>query len=118
MEIILASNSPRRRQLLTLTGLDFQVLPADVDETPLDGEPADDYVKRMAADKAQAVGSQLSGSLVIAADTIVVDGNQILGKPVDKQDAERILRQLRGMEYYIPHLGIFELFFHSTRWHN
>jgi MAF protein len=97
MELILASNSPRRRELLTLTGLEFRILPADVDETPLPGESASDYVQRLAAHKAQtvAVQSGLDG-LVLAADTTVVDGNQILGKPVDNEDAERMLRQLRG----------------------
>jgi MAF protein len=97
MKVILASNSPRRRQLLGLTGFDFCVHPADVDETPLAAEPASDYVQRLAAAKARAVGEQVGGqSLVIAADTTVVDGNQILGKPVDDQEAERMLRRLRG----------------------
>ncbi len=97
MIVILASNSPRRRQLLGLTGLDFKVIPADVDETPLEDEPASDYVRRLAASKAQAIGTQVGPEiLVIAADTTVVDGNQILGKPVDNEDAGRMLRQLRG----------------------
>jgi MAF protein len=101
MNIILASNSPRRRQLLSLTGLDFKICPADVDEAPLDAEPADAYVQRLAASKARVIGAQTPGSLVIAADTTVVDGNQILGKPVDSQDAARILRQLRGRSHQV-----------------
>ncbi|MFN2198447.1 MAG: Maf family protein [Anaerolineales bacterium] len=102
MNVILASNSPRRRQLLGLTGLDFRIHAADVDETPLDAEPADVYVQRLAANKARAVGAQATpGSIVIAADTTVVDGNQILGKPVDNQDAARMLRQLRGRTHQV-----------------
>lgn len=97
MDVILASNSPRRRHLLRLTGLDFHVQPADVDESPLPAESAKDYVQRLAAAKACAIGVQAApNSLVIAADTTVVDGNQILGKPVDIDDAARMLRQLRG----------------------
>lgn len=102
MNYILASNSPRRRQLLGLTGLDFRIHAADVDETPLDGESADQYVQRLAASKARAVGAWVSpDSVVIAADTTVVDGNQILGKPVDDQDAARMLRQLRGRTHQV-----------------
>jgi len=102
MELILASNSPRRRQLLGLIGLDFRVRPADVDETPLAAEPAQEYVRRLAASKARFVGLPPSpDSLVVAADTTVVDGNQILGKPVDNEDAARILRQLKGRYHQV-----------------
>jgi len=102
MDFVLASNSPRRQQLVGLITLEFQVLPADVDETPLDGEPADRYVQRLAASKARCTGNQLDSTvLVIAADTTVVDGNQILGKPVDNEDAERMLRQLRGRSHQV-----------------
>ena len=97
MKIILASNSPRRRQLLSLTQLDFEVLPADVDETPLLGESPINYVLRMALNKAQCVADEVDHDImVIAADTTVVDRDQILGKPVDPEDAEKMLRQLRG----------------------
>lgn len=103
MNMILASSSPRRRQLLTLTRLEFQVLPAEVDETPLRDEAASDYVKRLAASKARAIGGQSSvaDQLVLAADTTVVDGNQILGKPVDKGAAWRMLQQLRGRSHQV-----------------
>jgi len=102
MDVILASNSPRRRQLLGITGLDFSVHPADVDETPLAAEPAHEYVQRLATSKALSVGAQaVPDSLVIAADTTVADGNQILGKPVDNQDAARMLRQLRGRSHQV-----------------
>jgi len=102
MDVILASNSPRRRQLLRLTGLDFGVLPADVDESPLEEESAPAYVQRLATNKARAVAAQAGpGALVIAADTTVVDGSQILGKPVDAADARRMLRQLRGRTHQV-----------------
>jgi len=101
MDVILASSSPRRRQLLAFLGLEFRVVPADVDESLLEGEGAPDYVRRLAAVKAQAVSAKHSDALLIAADTTVVDGNQILGKPVDEEDAERMLRQLRGRSHWV-----------------
>ena len=102
MSVILASNSPRRRQLLGLTGLDFQVFPADVDETPLEGELALAYVRRLAVNKALSVSAHVgSDALVIAADTTVVDGNQILGKPVDNEGAKQMLQQLRGRSHQV-----------------
>jgi MAF protein len=102
MDVILASNSPRRRKLLRLSGLDFRVIPADVDETPLEGESPSAYVRRLAGSKARAVGAHMDTDvLVIAADTTVVDGNQILGKPVDNDDAGRMLRQLRGRSHQV-----------------
>lgn len=102
MKVILASNSPRRRQLLGLTGLDFQVVPADVDETPFQDEAPPNYVRRLAAAKALAVSTQFGrDKLVIAADTTVVDGSQILGKPIDDQDATCMLRQLRGRTHQV-----------------
>jgi septum formation protein len=102
MDVILASNSPRRQQLLRLTELDFRVIPADVDETPFLGESAPDYVRRLAISKAQAVSGHCDeNTLVIAADTTVVDGNQILGKPVDEQDAAGMLRQLSGRTHQV-----------------
>jgi len=82
--------------------MEFRVLPADIDETPLEDESAAEYVQRLAASKAQAVRSQVgSDVLVIAADTTVVDGNQILGKPVDNRDAARMLQQLRGRDHQV-----------------
>jgi septum formation protein len=100
MMVILASNSPRRRELLGLLGLEFKVVPADIDETPLPTETPRDYVVRLAATKAGWVSQQQAG-LVLAADTTVVDGDQILGKPVDGLDAERMLCQLRGRSHQV-----------------
>ncbi|MBE9523610.1 MAG: septum formation protein Maf [Chloroflexi bacterium] len=102
MKLILASNSPRRRQLLALLGWDFQIVPAEVDESTREGEPPSDYVRRLAASKARAVSTKIaSDAVIIAADTTVVDGDEILGKPVDRFDAERMLRQLRGRNHQV-----------------
>ncbi len=102
MMVILASNSPRRRELFGLLGLDFKVVPAEVNEALLPTESPWDYVVRLAATKASWVDARLEGDgFVLAADTTVVDGDQILGKPVDGRDAERILRQLRGRSHQV-----------------
>jgi septum formation protein len=96
-QLILASGSPRRRELLALSGLDFRVMPAEVDEAPRSDEAPPDYVVRLAASKAKKVWGQLNADvMVFAADTTVVDGDQILGKPNDNLEAEKMLRQLRG----------------------
>jgi septum formation protein len=95
--IMLASNSPRRRELLTLTGWRFTILPVPIDETPLAGEDPAIYVMRLAESKAQAVLPMAEpGMLVLAADTIVVDAGKLLGKPGDPVEAASMLRQLRG----------------------
>ncbi|MCP4962945.1 MAG: septum formation inhibitor Maf [Actinomycetia bacterium] len=97
--LVLASGSPRRLDLLTSAGLNADVRPADVDETPLDGEPAGDYVERLARSKAGAVGR--SDELVIGADTAVVDGAQILGKPIDSSEAKAMLRSLSARRHRV-----------------
>ena len=95
MNLILASQSPRRRELLGLTGLDFTVRVADIDET-MDSEKAPfDEVSRVSRLKALAV-ERNEGDVVIAADTIVVCEGQVLGKPRDEADAFRILSLLSG----------------------
>jgi septum formation protein len=95
--IILASNSPRRKDLLTLLGLPFRACPAEIDEQPLPGEAPVAYVLRLAEGKARAVAAQVPpDSLVIAADTTVADGINILGKPVDERQAAEMLIRLRG----------------------
>jgi septum formation protein len=98
----LASNSPRRRQLLALTGWEFTVRPVDIDENPLPGEAPADYVLRLAETKARAAGRfALAGDLVLAADTTVADGNRILGKPESSEDACAMLRDLRGRDHRV-----------------
>ena len=95
--LVLASNSPRRRQLLALGGWSFNVLVANVDESQYPNETAGAYVLRLAETKARVSASKTQdGTIVIAADTAVVDGQDILGKPVDAQDAIRMLKRLRG----------------------
>jgi nucleoside triphosphate pyrophosphatase len=95
MRLILASASPRRAELLTSAGFQFDVSPADVDETPRPAEPPTAYALRVARDKAAAVGGRRErGHVVLAADTVVVAGGEILGKPEDSVDAARMLRRL------------------------
>ncbi len=94
---MLASSSPRRKQLFELGNWAYSIIVPDVDETQKAGETPADYVLRLAREKAHAAVEGLEpGSIVIAADTVVIDGLEILGKPRDAQDAERILKQLRG----------------------
>lgn len=100
--ILLASNSPRRRQLLRWMGIPLLFRAADLDETPAVGETALAYVSRLAGQKAQAVANHaLPGWLVLGADTVVVDGEQLLGKPADEADAQRMLVQLRGRTHRV-----------------
>lgn len=94
--VILASQSPRRRELLDLIGILHEVRPADVDETPIAGEQPVKYVERLARAKAMALASVRPDAVVIAADTIVVIDGLILGKPTDDADARRMLRMLAG----------------------
>ena len=94
--LILASASPRRAELLRSAGIDFDVMPADVDESVHAGETPEAYVRRIAEAKARAVVPRADGRAVLAADTVVVVDGVILGKPVDRQDAKRMLRLLSG----------------------
>jgi MAF protein len=101
-QIILASGSPRRRELLALSGLAFEVRPAAVLETPLAGEPPAAFAMRMSQSKARlAAGAAEPGALVIGADTIVVLDNEIIGKPAGAAQAVEILRRLRGREHQV-----------------
>jgi septum formation protein len=96
MTLILASASPRRAELLSSAGFVFEVAPAEVDETPTPDEAPESYALRVARDKAAKAARRDSGSVVLAADTVVAVGGQILGKPADLADAERMLRLLSG----------------------
>ena len=100
MNLILASQSPRRRELLGLMGLDFTVRVADIDETMDAGLPAAQEVARVSRLKAQAVPRE-KDDVVIAADTIVVCEGEILGKPRDEADAFRILSLLSGRSHEV-----------------
>ena len=102
IKFVLASNSPRRRQLFGLGGWDFTVIVADIDETPLENESPREYVIRLAQAKASAIQPKAeSDAVILGSDTTVVDGSEILGKPVDDEDARRILKQLRGRVHQV-----------------
>jgi septum formation protein len=94
--IILASASPRRRELLRQVGLSFKTAPAHVDERALAGEEPEAYAVRVALDKARAAAKKLSSGIIIAADTVVIIDSEILGKPSDAADAGRMLSMLSG----------------------
>lgn len=95
MKIVLASQSPRRKELLGRLVPAFSIQPADIDETPKPKEDPVAYVQRMATEKAFAVQNN-EETLVIASDTTVVLGNEILGKPEDDEEAKRMLRKFSG----------------------
>jgi septum formation protein len=98
--LILASNSPRRRQLLALAGWEFKVSAADVDENQRPNESPADYVLRLAEAKARAVRAD-ADQIVLAADTTVVDEQDILGKPQDGAEAIAMLKRLRGHTHQV-----------------
>jgi septum formation protein len=97
--LVLASASPRRRELLASLGLAFTVRPVDLDETPASGETAASYVLRLASEKARAHAEP--GELVLAADTVVTEGGDLLGKPADEADARAMLRRLSGRTHQV-----------------
>jgi septum formation protein len=100
--LVLASSSPRRKQLLALGNWEFTVAVSDVDESQLAGEAPGEYVLRLARAKALAVKEKADAdSIIIGSDTAVIDGTEILGKPKDKNDAERMLKQLRGRTHQV-----------------
>ena len=99
--LILASASPRRAELLTAARIPFEVRPASVDESVHPGEDARTYALRVATEKARAVLASSAGRPVLAADTVVVVDGQILGKPVDIEDARRMLRLLSGRTHEV-----------------
>lgn len=99
--IILASNSPRRKELLRQIGAAFTSDPADVDERILPGEAPEQYALRVAREKAEAAARRAGAGIVIAADTIVVLEGAILGKPVDAADAGRMLGMLSGRVHHV-----------------
>lgn len=107
-ELILASASPRRRDLLRAIGLDPRVEPAEVDETPDPGEDPSELVLRLAVAKARAVAGAPAGAgqpsgdrIVIGADTVIDCDGEVLGKPVDRADARRMLEQLSGRSHVV-----------------
>ena len=101
MRVILASQSPRRRELLTLVGITHEVQPADIDETPWLGELPIPHTERLAIAKARVIASREPDALVIAADTIVVVDGDILGKPTSEADSRAMLRRLSGRSHEV-----------------
>jgi septum formation protein len=101
----LASASPRRRQLLDLIGVPHLITPADIDETPHASEGADEYVMRLAREKAEAIWALHQDLPVLAADTTVVVDQEILGKPESEADAAAMLGKLSGREHLV-HTGV------------
>jgi|SRR5579862_3396048 len=108
MKLILASSSPRRAEVLRNAGIEFEVRPADIDESRRPDESAGDYVQRLALEKARTVAEVAMGtedSLVVGADTVVVNRGEILLKPDSADDARRMLRQLSGGVHEV-HTGL------------
>jgi septum formation protein len=101
MPFVLASASPRRRELLAAAGIDVTIDPVDVDETQFAGESPAAYVERVARLKAAAGARRHPRDTVIAADTAVVLGDEVLGKPIDAADAARMLRRLSGRDHEV-----------------
>jgi septum formation protein len=99
--VILASASPRRRELLDLVGIAHEVQPADIDETYQDGEEAAPHAERLAREKGEAIAARHPDAIVISADTIVVIDGLVLGKPRDEADAARMLAMLGGQTHVV-----------------
>lgn len=102
--LVLASGSPRRREILDLLGLKHEVRPPDVDEQLLSGEEPGVQARRLAVEKASSTAGD-GDDLILAADTLVVLGDEILGKPVDEADALRMLMKLQGGRHEV-HTGL------------
>ena len=100
---ILASRSPRRRELMLAAGYDFDLIPTDdaAEDKCRSGESPVDYVRRLARQKAENVAAKVAGGIVIGCDTVVVCQGEILGKPADRDDAGRMLHLLRGTKHHV-----------------
>jgi septum formation protein len=101
LRVILASQSPRRRELLTLVGIAHEVQPADIDETYGPGERPREHAERLARGKTAVIAAREPDALVIGSDTIVVVDGDVLGKPVDDADAARMLARLGGRSHTV-----------------
>jgi septum formation protein len=101
MNLVLASQSPRRKELLSILGLPFTIVPASIEEIPLHGETAEAFAVRVAREKGMEVASRVSQSVILSADTVVTIDGEILGKPLDKDDAVRMLKKLSGREHSV-----------------
>lgn len=99
--IILASQSPRRAQLLRMLGLDIEAVPADIDEAYQPGEEPGEHAERLAREKAAAIAVRFPDAVVIGSDTVVAVDGEVLGKPIDRDDAIRMLMRLQGREHEV-----------------
>jgi septum formation protein len=99
--LILASASPRRREILSILGIPFSVVSPDIAEIPRAGEPPEDFVRRAAREKGQEVSGRVTDSVVLAADTIVTIDGEILGKPADLAAAATMLGRLSGRQHAV-----------------
>lgn len=99
--LILASQSPRRRELLSILAIPFEVVPSDAHETALAGESGIDFVQRVADEKGREVAGRIPDAVVLAADTIVSIDGEILGKPGDRDGAIRMLELLSGKDHIV-----------------
>jgi septum formation protein len=104
-QLVLGSASPRRADLLHSIGVSFTIEPADVDETRHTGEPAIDYVERVARDKARKIAARRPEATVLAADTCVALDDDVLGKPADDDEARSMLHRLSGRSHLV-HTGV------------
>jgi nucleoside triphosphate pyrophosphatase len=100
-ELVLASASPRRKELLSILNIPFTIVPSSIDETPTAGESPETFAVRMAKEKCAEVASRVSHSVVLSADTVVTIDGEILGKPVDAYDAAAMLRKLSGRDHWV-----------------
>jgi septum formation protein len=122
-QIILASSSPRRKELLSQAGVDFKILVSGCDETPVPGESVKEMVERLAVVKAAVVADQYPGAFVIGADTTVWIDEQSLGKPSSVEEAHSMLGQIQGRTHEVwggvailnREKGIERVWSHSTR---
>lgn len=101
MKVVLASASPRRRELLTLAGIPHMVSPAGIDESVHPGEAPHAHVERLAREKAAVIAARFPDALIVAADTVVVLDGDIIGKPASVYDAERTLGRLQGQTHTV-----------------
>jgi septum formation protein len=99
--LVLASRSPRRKELLGVLGVSFSIVVPTIDESPRSEESPENYVVRVAREKARDVASRVSRSVVLSADTVVTIDGEILGKPHDRADAIRMLARLSGREHQV-----------------
>src|SRR5436309_3596220 len=101
VNLVLASQSPRRKELLSILGIPFSVVPSSIGEATAAEEKPEEFVVRLAREKGVEVASRVSHSVILSADTVVTLDGETLGKPADEQDAVRMLRRLSGRDHWV-----------------